>query len=797
MAMGTMGALLAFSPFDSRMVSPAYAREAYSAAISSYLRSQEQSSIWQFNIPAGSLGSVLDAFQNVTGLKVIFSNEAIRDLPSLGVTGSYSSQDGLKKLLAGTSVIYRFTASETVTLELQGVTALVEVTDDTPMILSSPKFTEPLRDTPQSISVVSQQVLEDQAVTTLRDALRNVAGISIAAGEGGSQGDSLTIRGFTARNDIFIDGMRDFGSYYRDPFNVEKVDVLKGPSSVTLGRGSTGGAVNQETKTPKLRSFINGSLEFGTDQTKRATLDINQPLPKLGKGAAFRLNIMGNDSEVKDRDITESRRYGFAPSLALGLGTPTRFTISYFHQSADDIPDYGIPYLFDRPAPVERDNYYGFKNANFLKTNVDIGTVKLEHEFNDSFSIRNQLRYTRYDRRALISSPRISGTPTLTTPLSAIKVTRSQISIDSEETFLQNQLDVTAKLQTGFVKYIVVAGIEAGRETSNPTRLTFTGVPETSLLNPDTNQPFSGSSTLTSNVRATGVSLGLYSLGTVKFGEKLDLIGGVRYDRFDVDFKQFVGKPTAFNRLDDTTSYRAAVVFKPVSNGSIYFSYGTSFNPSAESLSLSAGNANVEPEKNRTFEVGSKWDLLTRKVSVRGAVFHTEKTNARETDPINALLVLLSGKQRVKGFEVEASGRITDRWSFISSYAFIDSELTESKFFPKAVGSRLANVPENTFSLSSNYELPYRLTVGLGVQYVDSRTASSTIPKDPITGRVRQVPGYTVVNMLAKRPLGEYMDLQLNIYNLTDRFYIDQVSPSHLVPGAGRTFKLGINFKLR
>ncbi len=796
--MGAMGALLALTPFNGGMAKSAHELGARPARISCYLQAQDQSPVRVFDIQPGTLDTALKAFQNVSGLQVQVPNEAIRYLSSPGVVGVYKAEEALKLLLTGTNVAYRFTAVNTATLELQAVTDLVEITGDSnALILSSPKFSEPLRDTPQSISVVSQQVIQDQGVTTLRDALRNVAGISIAAGEGGFQGDSLTVRGFTARSDLFIDNMRDFGSYYRDPFNLEKLEVLKGPSSIAVGRGSTGGAVNQETKFPRTRSFIAGTLDFGTDQTKRATLDINEPVPQLGKSAAFRLNLMGNYSNVAGRDIAENRRFGIAPSLALGLGSPTRFTISYLHQSANDIPDYGIPYLFDRPAPVPRDTYYGFKNANFLRTTVNIGTVKIEHDFNDSFTIRNQLRFTKYNREAQISEAQIIAPVTPTTPLNAIRVNRNQITVESDETFLQNQFDVVAKFQTGFVKYTMVAGIEGSRETSNPIRSTFNGVPTTTLLNPDTNQSFAGVSTPTSRIRAKGVTFGVYGIGTVKLGEKVEVVGGVRHDRFDVDFAQFIPRLTKFNRLDELTSYHGALVFKPIPAGSIYFSYATSFNPSAESLALTAGNANLSPEENRTYEIGSKLDILAGKMSLRGAIFETEKSNARETDPTDPLRVVLSGKQRVRGFEVEATGRPTKRMQLLASYSYIDSKLKESKFFPKAIGSQLANVPKNTFTYTSVYEMPWRLSVGASGQFIDSRTASSTVPRDPTTQRIKQAPSYFVLNLLAKRSINERIDIQVNVYNVTNKYYIDQIHPAHLVPGAGRSAKLSINFKLR
>jgi catecholate siderophore receptor len=281
----------------------------------------------------------------------------------------------------------------------------------------------------------------------------------------------------------------------------------------------------------------------------------------------------------------------------------------------------------------------------------------------------------------------------------------------------------------------------------------------------------------------------------LKLGEKLDLIGGARWDRFDADFTQSVAPIAAFKRVDEMTSLRAAIVYKPNSDGSVYFGYGSSFNPSAETLSLSASTVNLEPEKNRTYEVGSKWELFSRKLSLRGALFRTEKLNAREPDPNNPLLNVLAGQHRVNGFELEAQGNMTRRWQMLSSYAFMDSKLVKSNAFPLAVGSQLANVPRNTFSLWTNYELPIRLKIGGGGQFIDSRTASSTAPLDPVTGLVRRVPGYWVFNAVAKYPLSEHFDLQINGFNLANKYYFDQIHPGHITPGPGRSALIGINFK--
>jgi catecholate siderophore receptor len=461
------------------------------------------------------------------------------------------------------------------------VSSTIDVSAEVDTVAASlPKYTEPLLDVPQTISVVPQSVMQQQNTTTLRDTLRNVAGISLAAGEGGAQGDSLTIRGFTARNDLFIDGMRDFGSYYRDPFDLQEVAVLEGPSSVTFGRGSTGGVVNQETKTPQLSRFVSGDIDLGTDLTRRAVVDFNTPVPELGEHTAFRLNVMGDEGNVAGRDVAENRRWGIAPSLEFGLGTPTRLTFSYLHQSEDDNPDYGIPWLYNGPAPVNRNNYYGFAKGNFLRTYDDIGTIKAEHDFNSHLTLRDQARYANYVRDAQITEAQL-GTPPpsgttlvpypIGTPLSAMVVTRNQIAVNSVETYFDDQLDLTAAFGTGFLRHTVVTGVEAGKETSDPTRPKFTNVPTTSLLDPDPWQTFSGTETISSIVHTTAYSVGVYAIDTIQLSNKWQLLGGLRWDRFDTHYTQQVAPASAFNRLDEMPTWRAGLDTSPCRRGVFMF----------------------------------------------------------------------------------------------------------------------------------------------------------------------------------------------------------------------------------
>lgn len=792
----TVGALVVYSVTGTKTVNVAYAQQppASNRAPLAEPENPQTAPVRRFDIPPGILGTVLSAFERATSIQVMVTNQAIRDIDSPGVVGVCTAGQALAKLLENTGIQYRFTGPMTVRLELAAVASSVNVNATvSPISSSMPKFSEDRLATAQTIGVVPREVMQEQNTTTLRDTLRNVAGISLAAGEGGAQGDSLTIRGFTARNDLFIDGMRDFGSYYRDPFNTEEVEVLQGPSSVTFGRGSTGGVVNQASKTPGLGGFIGGDLTFGTDKTRRLTLDVDEPLRMFGDGAAFRLNVMGNEGDIAGRDIAENRRFGVAPSLSFGLGTPTRWTFSYLHQTADDQPDYGIPWLFNGPAPVNRANYYGFADGNYLRTYDDIGTAKVEHDINSHLTIRDQLRYANYVRDVLITEAQVPTTAGLNTPLSDIQITRHEIGVNSVETDLDEQLDLMAHFETGSLRHNFIAGIEAGRETSDPTRPTYSNVPTTSLLDPDPYQALTGNVAITSRVHTTALSQAVYALDTVNIGSKVDVTGGIRWDRFDTDYSQSVAPAAAFHRLDEKPTWRAAVTYKPVPIGSLYFDAGTSFNPSAETLSLSAATANLPPETNRTFEFGTKWNL--GKLAVDSSWFRTEKTNAREPDPNNPTLNVLAGNQRAGGVQTSVRGRITSRWDILAGYAYLDSREVSSNYYPRAIGARLANVPANTFNFWSSYRLPRHWDVGAGSNFVGARTASSTVPFDPVTGLVKQVPGYWVFNAMLSHPITEHIDLQVNAYNLANRYYYDELHPAHIVLGPGRSALVALKFK--
>lgn len=822
----------------------------------------------RFNIPAGPLADAIAVYEQTTGLKikVVLPEGTLAGFKSPGVVGLYRDEEALRLILNGTGLSSRAEDATTVVIGVQAKDTVM-VTGPVAGSTSLDKLTEPLLETPQSISVVSPYVMDDQAVSTLRDTVRNVPGISLAAGEAGAQGDNLTIRGFTARNDIFLDGIRDFGSYYRDSFNYEQVDVLEGPAGIEFGRGSTGGVINQESKVPGVEKFENVETQFGTDLTRRLTADINSPLATELGGTGFRVNVMAEEAGVAGRDTAEIRRFGIAPSIFLGMDAKTRGTLSYEHLSEDDTPDYGLPWLFNKPAPANRHSYFGFPDENYLKTNDDLMTLRVDRGFSSGLNLHTTARAANYPREAQITEPQICSNASLSVPVggmvaalptlaynstlpcpytpetaaSAItQVNRNQIQVKSVEGILWDQTEVAARFSALGVPHELVAGAEGGQEISNPIRTSYTisganTVSDTTLLNPNEAQPFVGAGYITSIVHTKSKSIGLYFIDTVKLGRLFELSGGVRWDRFATGYNLYQPTPPAggtitatvlpISRIDEQPSYRAALVYKPSTRGSIYFDYGTSWNPDAESLSLSVGlvNGDVVPEENKSYEAGTKWGFLNQRLMMEGAWFRTEKDNAHETSPTNSSNIVAAGNQLVEGVQFSMVGRLPEGMDLVAGYAFLHSDVLYSQFFPTAVGYRLANVPGQTFNVFVTHRLPWEFNGGFGGNYVGSRDASSTVPYvstsfgpaqtfvvgsapcgvtaivcyPVLSTAMKQVPGYWVFSAMLKRPLTEKLELQANVNNVFNRFYIDLPHPSHLVPGAGASALIGVNFRFK
>jgi catecholate siderophore receptor len=654
--------------------------------------------------------------------------------------------------------------------------------------VTSPKYTEPLRDIPQTINVIPQAVMQQQGATTLRDVLRNVVGITFQAGEGGvPAGDQLTIRGFSARTDMFIDGVRDFGGYSRDAFNLEQVEVAKGPSSAIAGRGSTGGSINQVSKTPHIGSSRDVSLGVGNAGYRRSTVDVNQ---QLADSVAFRANVMWTDSGTPGRDLVNSERWGVAPSLAFGLDTPTQLTVSHLHLSQDNLPEYGLPwvpantnpeltaYQNGRP-PVDQSNFYGLTTRDYEKTKTDVTTAQVEHRVGTAMTLRNLTRYGRNDRDSVITAPRFASVNTSTV------LNRQFQSRDMVDTIAANQTSVQARFGAGPIPHAVSAGVEIARETSGNFARTAPAAPQADLYRPDPHAPFAGPVTRTgASTSGVATSASAYLFDTVQVGPQWEFTGGLRVDRFDVESNATAvsGAITELARTDRMVSWRGGAVFKPRPSGSVYLGYATAFNPSAEGLSLTAATVLLEPEKTRNLEVGTKWDVMGGRLSLNAAGFRTEKTNAR-TPGVNAgdPPTVLAGEQVVNGLEVGASGRITRQWSVFSGYAYMQSEIAASNTSAE-LGNALALTPSHTLSLWTMYDLPRGVSVGGGANYMDAVFRNAT--------NATSVPSYWLLNALASYAVNSHLTLRLNGQNLADVEYVDRVGGGHYIPGPGRQIML-------
>lgn len=644
---------------------------------------------------------------------------------------------------------------------------------------SSPKITGLLRDEPRTITVVPQQLIEERGASTLGEALRNVPGITLVAGEGGgARGDQFRIRGFSAQTDLFFDGMREVAQYSnRDPFNLQAVEVAKGPDSAFGGRGSTGGAINQVSKLPGLEQAFSSTLALGTAEYKRATADLNQP---LGESSALRLNAVYHDAEVEGRDVAENSRWGFAPTIALGLDSPTRLILGYYHLDQDNVTDYGLPTTAgDLVVDVDRSNWYGFENLNDEDSVARIGTARIEHDAAENVAVRSQFRYAENDLWSIVTPPR-NADPVADT------VARNPNVRDSINTLAINQTDATIEFATGAVRHSLVTGFEVSRELFKTRAYTLTPTaPLDDLTNPNPATPYDPTFLGNGNTENTGDTVAAFAFDTLQLSERWHVTGGLRWDRFDVTSENTsnLGVTTVTESRDEMWSWRAGIVFKPRANASVYLVSGTSFNPSAETGVITAANSTLDPEESRTYEIGTKWDVMDERLSLSAALFRTEKTNARTPGLPGEPPTVLDGEQRVDGLELGVAGNLTDSWSVFGGYSYMESEITESNN-PLEEGNEIGNTPPHTFSLWTTYALLPGLELGFGAQYISERTVSNTV--------TNELDAYWLLDASASYALGEHTNLYLNVFNIADEFYFEKfhAGGSHGVPAPGRTAQI-------
>lgn len=647
------------------------------------------------------------------------------------------------------------------------------------------KTNTPLKEIPQAVTVVPEKLITSQGALSLRDALRNVSGLTIAAGEGGRTGDSITLRGFAAHSDTYQDGVKDNGQYFRDTFNVERVEVLKGPSSVLFGRGATGGVINSVTKKPTRTPAMEASVTVGSYDLKRITADINQPVSDT---VGLRVNAFYHDAN-SFRDYNYVERSGIAPAASFKISDQTRLHVYGLHQEENSTLDYGIPMYRGKPADVSIKTNYGFPQDSFQKYDVNYGTVALDHKFNADLSVRNTFRLANYERNYRVAT---FGTVTDTGPTST--VTRSQSLRLNDQDNIYNQTDFIYNTKTGDINHTLLFGLEVGREEYDFKSKNTTGtVPAVSIFNPVTTLSVAGvatdfSGTLATNNFTKANTTALYVQDQIDLTQQWKTVLGARWDRFQADF---TNRLTGANlkRTDTMISPRAGLIYQPTQAASYYANYSMSFNPSAETFSLSDATTNLDPEKNNLFEIGTKQDFLDGKLAVSAALYRLEKTNARTTDPLNAALQVLDGKQRTDGLEIDVAGTINPRWQVFGGFALMNAKVVKSNNVSSGIsveGKTPANTPEHSGSIWTTYQLTDGWEAGGGLFYVGKRYAN--------TVETAQIPGYTRADVSLAYHQKRY-DIQFNVFNVFDKTYYDNASGSGATPGAPRNAQLTARFK--
>lgn len=784
--------------------------------------------VHRLNIPAGTLREVLAAFSTATGLKVVYANDNLATLASQGVSGVFTIEDALIRILNGTETAATFESAERVRIGLRAVGSSMTVVDQ--QELPSPKYTAPLRDLPQTVTVIPETVIQNTGSVSLVEALRTVPGITLGAGEGGNPvGDRPFLRGSDSQSSTFLDGMRDIGSQSREVFNLESVEVTKGPNGAMGGRGTSGGSINLNSKSARPQNSIGGGFSPGTAGFLRGNLDANL---KLRDSLAFRLNAVKHSQDVAGRDGVHFSRWGVAPTLTAGLGKRTRAIFSYYHLDSNDMPDAGIPYsnpTFNVRADtiprilqtgdgaplgnVNRRVFYGLLNRDFRRDKMKSGTIRLEHNLTERISLRNTTRYTKSNQDYIWTQPDDSQGNIYY----GMVWRRTNTRISDVDT-LSNQIDLYGDGKTGFLRHNFAVGGEFSRErgendsytvaTGSNRCLTGQGAAAgyncTDLFNPNMNDPWTGA--ITRNNNPTNSRTGtraLYAFDTVSILPKLQATLGLRADGYNARFASAraaaTGIRSEFRRKDTLVNYQVGLVYKPVQTGSIYGSFNTSSNPVGNSLAQgsdpnalsSAINENLVPEKNKTAEFGVKWEVFSSRALLTAAVFRNETKNARIT--LQDGTVAMAGERRVNGIELGIAGKVTKNWQVFAGYNWLDAILVRNggsgAAFGLQDGVQFPNTPRHSFSLTSNYAFTSRLSAGGGIYAMAKVWGGQPANK--------WVPSYTRADLYANYQVHKHLGLQFNLQNLADTLYYDRAYPTHyatLAPGRSARVTMNVQF---
>ena len=657
-----------------------------------------------------------------------------------------------------------------------------EPTYNPPTASSATKIEAPLRDIPQTVNVVPQTLLRDQGVRSMQDVMKMVPGIGLSHGDG--QRDQVTIRGFTAIADQFIDGLRDDALYFRDLSNTEQVEVIKGPASVLYGRGSSGGLINRITKKPGVDTSEVG-LTVGSWGQRRGEFDVGRNFED--SGVAFRVTgAIERADSYRDQQFLE--REAISPSLSFKLGNNTKLLLQAEYLSDRRVTDFGIPAYRGTPVGVPSNTYYGAANAkdnDYSQSDVNAFGFTLDHRFSDTLSLRNSFRRYTYSLDRNNTLVGAVNEAALTASLN-----RSNVRRDEDGFF--NQTELVQKANIAGMAHQILYGVEIGKQDKDQFFRTQNNIATVSLFNPvNPVLPFTVTAAPSTDNLGILKTAGAYVQDLVTLSDKWKALVGVRYDNFEQETQERrVGQPN-LSRTDTAWSPRAGLVYQPTLTQSYYASFSKSFQPSAEAFPLAANNAQIAPEETTNKEVGAKLDFLDGKASATAALFRLERTNIKSTDPATNRLIPI-GTQRTDGLELTFTGDLSQGWQIWSGYSYLDAKVTSSiarDAGQPVLGKRATLTPKHAANLWLTKALGNGFGVGAGVNYVADRFAN---PGNTVT-----LPGYTTVDAMAYYRMGS-LDLTLNVMNVFDREYIVSghgTSPNLNLPGSPRAVQLTARYK--
>jgi catecholate siderophore receptor len=710
--------------------------------------------------------------------------------------------------------------------------------------VASPKFTQSLQDTPQTIQVITSDLFNQQGATTLTEALRNSPGVgTFYVGENGNTntGDSIFMRGFDTSSSIFVDGVRDLGSISRDVFNTEQVEVSKGPAGTDNGRSAPTGSINMVSKQANLHDAVSGTLSAGSDSQQRGTADWNQT---LGATSAVRLNAMWQDSDQPGRDHVSNKRWGIAPSLAFGLGTSTRYILNLLYVDQQNVPDGGVPTLglpgwTPQPTleqlaghPVDSENFYGTR-ADHDDATAKMATFRIEHDFNDAVRLTNTARWGRTDQDYMLTA--FMGTGTLgangaptgnirysdRNNLDTYTIARSLPTFkDQQNTILTDQLNLRADFTTGAIVHNLSTGLEFTREelrSFGQAATNGTTWSPANLYNPDWNA--TGLTWAHNGADSVGktTTSSVYLFDTLHFTDSFLVTAGLRADHYKTEYQSATvcgGRGPAcgsnpvgtvitnpsLEHSDTLLNWKLGAVYKVGDIVSLYGNYALSQQPPGgsnfqlSSSASSADNPSLDPQKAKTLEVGTKWAFLGDALAFNVALFKTEVSNEINTQVLDdAGNPTQTGKKTVQGIEVSTVGRITDNWSVSAGYSHLDTEVEEGANVAADGTRNLTYTPGATFTSWTSYTFPFGLTVGGGVRYAGQMHRGT----DGAVGTPAFTKSYTVYDAVASYAINEHLVLRLNAYNLFDKQYVAAINKSgyRYTPGAPRSVLFSADFR--